>query len=77
MIKDRHKLKRRVAFISFGVIIFTLVFVLLASIFGNENTARILTAASGIIVTVLACLTSLIGAWAGLSHHDDMRNGDN
>lgn len=75
MAEAKHKHKRLMAWISFGAIVFTLLSVLYFVQWGSNGVADRLAAASPIIIAVLLFLTSLVGAYLGIVHHDDLKNG--
>ncbi len=76
MLKQKHKMKRLYAGMSFAGMTVTLLFLLIAATIGNQNTAGVINAASGIIIMILACFTTIVLAYLGLSHHDDLVNGN-
>lgn len=73
--KSKHRGKRSVALVSFAAILFVLIAVLAAVYFGDAGVADRLRAASPIIIAILLFLTGLVGAWLGLTHHDDLISG--
>ena len=71
----KHKIKRRIMLVSYSAIVTTLIIVLFTIFSGNDLTAANLLAAQGIIVSILAFLTGLVGTILGITHHDNMTNG--
>lgn len=73
MAEAKHRIKRGFAYISFASILLVL-FTLVATWFwGNEETAENIQASSGIIIMILACLTTIVLGYLGLSHHADIK----
>tara|TARA_R110000851_G_scaffold129651_1_gene262753 strand:+ start:34575 stop:34814 length:240 start_codon:yes stop_codon:yes gene_type:complete len=71
----KHKIKRRIMLISYGAIVATLIIILFTVFNGDDVTAGNLTAAQGIIISILAFLTAIVGTSLGITHHDNMKNG--
>ena len=77
MIEAKHQVKRRIAKTSFAAILLTLAILLACIGFGNENTAKNLSAAAGSIAAILFFLTTIVLAYMGIVHHDSLKGANN
>lgn len=68
MNKDEFKLRRKMAIIAFGAILFIAGYVLHQATHACQDIASNLQAANGILAPIVLCLTSLVGGY-GLAVH--------
>ena len=74
-LQEKHKVKRGIMLVSYTAIIVTLFLILLTVFYGNDSTADNITAAQGIIISIIAFLTGLVISILGITHQDNMKNG--
>jgi len=74
MIEAKHQVKRRIAKTSFVTLLTFIpsIFYLIKT--ANEHTAAALNSSSGILVMIIGCLTAIILAYMGITHHDSLVN---
>lgn len=76
MLKDTMRVRRRFAKVSFVAILLTLATVLGIVFFGSAEVAANLSAAQGIVMLILTCLTGLVGHYGHMVHSEDNKYGD-
>lgn len=72
----RLNIRRRMAQISFFVILLTLCAVLGIVFWGNDGSAARLTAATGITSTILLCLVGIVTEYVVCSQRNDEKDNE-
>ena len=73
MLDPKYNVRRRMAKTSFALLIGTVFALLAIVVWGDEHVPAKLTAASGILIMILGCFTSIIGGYIGITHHAETR----
>ena len=71
MLREETKVRRTFAKVAFLSILLTLVSVLGIVFFGGTSVAANLNAASGIVISILTCLTGIVGQYAHIVYSED------